>query len=271
MSSSYLSTAGQDTVRQWFGIYAGVVVNNNDITGANRVTAMVPQVMGNAVTTWIEPLIPSDSAAPTPGSQIIVQFLGGDPDHPMYLPYSYSAAANVVDSPTTFTSSVTFDDPVVFQGATYFSTSNGLVPAQPGVTPLVAETWHAISLDTANFTSGGTIPATMYGRTGGPQGTTYANYRLTTDQEVHLSALVTIATTGGGGNWYTLTNTNLPTGYLPVTNKYFPVQPDDPAVPVSPGNSGPLGVLMTTGGIRVSGFSTNAVVLSFDVRLPLTF
>jgi hypothetical protein len=147
-AASYMSTAGQGDVRQWFGIYAGLVVNNNDPINAGRITCYVPQVMGNAVTTWVEPLVPSSSAPPTPGSQVIVQFLGGDPNHPLYLPYAYSASASTVNVPTTFNSSTTFNAPVTLSqidgpGAMiYFFTANGIVPNQPGTT--IPEVWHQV-------------------------------------------------------------------------------------------------------------------------------
>ena len=39
--------------KRFFGIYRGVIVNNNDPLGLNRVKVQVPQVTGTAVTNWI--------------------------------------------------------------------------------------------------------------------------------------------------------------------------------------------------------------------------
>lgn len=81
--TNYLPTGGQGEIRQWLGIYIGVVVNNADSSGAKRVIAQVPQVLGSAYTTWCNPVI-VPSSSPTVGSRIYVMFAGGDPDYPVY-------------------------------------------------------------------------------------------------------------------------------------------------------------------------------------------
>jgi len=83
--SNYIGTAGQREVKQWLGIYIGVVINNSDPKGTKRVIAQVPQVLGNAFTTWCNPVTqPSGSSGPNVGTTIYVMFAGGDPDYPVY-------------------------------------------------------------------------------------------------------------------------------------------------------------------------------------------
>ena len=85
MSGAYLSTGGERTVKQWLGIYQGVVVNNADPLNQQRVITQVPQIFGTAFSAWASPLVPIGVAGPPVGTQVIVMFLGGDPDQPVYI------------------------------------------------------------------------------------------------------------------------------------------------------------------------------------------
>lgn len=49
---------------KYYGIYRGVVVDNNDPKKLNRITAMVPQVLGEGVTEWAWPCLPVTANEP---------------------------------------------------------------------------------------------------------------------------------------------------------------------------------------------------------------
>jgi hypothetical protein len=82
----------------FYGIYKGIVINNNDPEGFDRLTAIVPQVFGNAttVTGWAWPCLPPnmvvspDSATPTnlvtpkTGAGVWIMFEGGDTEYPVW-------------------------------------------------------------------------------------------------------------------------------------------------------------------------------------------
>lgn len=67
----------------YLGIYKAVVVNNVDPLNQYRVQVQVPQVLGDAVSAWCEPVIPTQYTTPT-GSVVYVQFLDGDLSQPVY-------------------------------------------------------------------------------------------------------------------------------------------------------------------------------------------
>jgi hypothetical protein len=81
--SSYLPGAGEGTVPQWPGVYAGTVVNNHDPLGVGRLQLNVPQVLGNTVSGWAVPA-GTYYAIPTNGTPVSVTFLGGDPAQPLW-------------------------------------------------------------------------------------------------------------------------------------------------------------------------------------------
>ena len=73
----------------FYGIYRGVCVNNEDPMGANRITALVPQVFGNTMTAtgWAYPCVPPTGTwtPPVPGDGVWIAFEGGDIEHPIWL------------------------------------------------------------------------------------------------------------------------------------------------------------------------------------------
>jgi phage gp45-like len=93
------------TVRQWLGAYQAVVVRNDDPTGQQRVTLRIPQVLGTAVSQWAAPISATGSATPVPGSSVVVMFLGGDINHPVYL--VVVDVSNEILTSSTFTKAVT--------------------------------------------------------------------------------------------------------------------------------------------------------------------
>ena len=86
------------------GVYRGICTNNADPEGFYRVRATVPQVFGDTTTetTWAWPVFAppvtrfvtySGGVAhhdptygtPIPGEGVIISFVGGDPEHPMWM------------------------------------------------------------------------------------------------------------------------------------------------------------------------------------------
>jgi hypothetical protein len=67
----------------YLGIYKGVVVDNNDPEFSMRVTCQVPQVLGEAVSNWCDP-IQDTLFLPRTGDIVWVQFEDGDPARPLY-------------------------------------------------------------------------------------------------------------------------------------------------------------------------------------------
>lgn len=82
--STYLANAGEGTVPQWPGIYAGTVVNNNDPLGVGRLQLNVPQVLGNAVSAWAVPL-GTYYSIPNNTTTVACSFIGGDPSQPTWI------------------------------------------------------------------------------------------------------------------------------------------------------------------------------------------
>lgn len=118
----YARTVGEKPVKQWLGVYKGIVVNNADPLGLQRVQAQVPQVMGTAMTTWASPLLPIGEVGPPTGTFIAVVFLGGDPDKPCYI--------NQVASATDWTlPTLQVGDAVTQVGTFTVYGANGTTPA----------------------------------------------------------------------------------------------------------------------------------------------
>lgn len=103
---------------KFFGIYRGRVVDTADPAGKGRIKSVIPQVLGNNITGWIEPCFPvvlngehGEDGADTPittsadgpashthtvtlfphvrlpgvGQGVWIMFEAGDPDYPVWL------------------------------------------------------------------------------------------------------------------------------------------------------------------------------------------
>jgi hypothetical protein len=70
---------------RYFGLYRGIVADNRDPLGKNRVKLQIPQVLFNSVTDWAWSLDTPGVAGPklTVGQGVWVQFEGGDPAYPI--------------------------------------------------------------------------------------------------------------------------------------------------------------------------------------------
>lgn len=69
----------------WAGVYRGRVVSTADPQSRHRVRLQVPQVSGDALTTWAPPAL-EDAAIPSVGSAVWVVYQAGDGSYPLYLP-----------------------------------------------------------------------------------------------------------------------------------------------------------------------------------------
>ncbi|MFI2189506.1 phage baseplate assembly protein V [Streptomyces sioyaensis] len=78
-----------ETVRQWHGLYQGIVVSAADESGAGLLQIRVPEVLGEDICVWAALLTPLAGAdcgmyvVPPAGAGVAVQFLDGDPDRPV--------------------------------------------------------------------------------------------------------------------------------------------------------------------------------------------
>ena len=81
-------------MKNLYGFYKGVVVNNSDSTGNSRLILNIPQVFPSTdggitypATGWCPPSVASDvpPSIPATGSVVWVSFEAGDSDHPVWL------------------------------------------------------------------------------------------------------------------------------------------------------------------------------------------
>src|SRR4030065_133093 len=74
---------------QFFGKYRGEVVDNDDPTLRGRIKVLVPAVLGT-LEAWAMPCVPYAGQGsglytlPKPGTQVWVEFEGGDPAYPIW-------------------------------------------------------------------------------------------------------------------------------------------------------------------------------------------
>ena len=84
----YLTSAGTvgttTHVRQFHGVYPGIVISNTDPLNQNRITMYVPQFLGTAQSGWAMPMI-GILVAPQPGELVYASFMGGDVSQPVYI------------------------------------------------------------------------------------------------------------------------------------------------------------------------------------------
>lgn len=83
-TTPYLRTAGggANDDPQWLGIYDAQIALTTDPLGQGRVRLYVPQVLGNTMSNWAQPMQPG--IVPAVGSSCQCQFLGGNPNIPYY-------------------------------------------------------------------------------------------------------------------------------------------------------------------------------------------
>jgi hypothetical protein len=74
-----------DPIKRLYGVYRGVVKNNNDPESQRRLQVQV-QTTGNEITDWAWPMEPSSihTQVPVIGQGVWVTYLGGDPEYPVW-------------------------------------------------------------------------------------------------------------------------------------------------------------------------------------------
>ena len=81
-----------------YGKYRGVVLNNVDPKNQGRLTAMVPEILGEMPTGWASPCAPYAGvqaglfAVPTTGAGVWIEFEGGDVSKPIWVGGWWGAA-----------------------------------------------------------------------------------------------------------------------------------------------------------------------------------
>jgi hypothetical protein len=90
---------GQEGVLMAYdAVYRGTITNPVDPEGLGRVKALVPQVLGQAETSWAWPVTPNIAGITqlAVGDPVWISFEGGDPDHPVWLG-TWTIAGAVLD------------------------------------------------------------------------------------------------------------------------------------------------------------------------------
>jgi len=99
-------------IKRLYGIYRGIVVDNNDPQNLRRIKASVNTPTGTEVTNWIWPVL-STKRPPAKQSGVFIMYDGGDPDYPVWIG-EFSAQKDVQG---------------VFAYGSWFSTSDQTVTA----------------------------------------------------------------------------------------------------------------------------------------------
>ena len=74
--------------KRFYGVYRGIVADNNDPENLKRLKLKIPQILGPAVTGWawgIQPAVATSLFIPDPEMGVFVMFEGGDPNFPLWL------------------------------------------------------------------------------------------------------------------------------------------------------------------------------------------
>jgi len=69
--------------KRFFGIYRGLIHDSNDPEKMGRARIQVPQVLGLAITDWVECIV--GNTEPEPNTPVWVMFEGGDPNFPLWI------------------------------------------------------------------------------------------------------------------------------------------------------------------------------------------
>ncbi|MFJ1546112.1 phage baseplate assembly protein V [Streptomyces sp. NPDC088246] len=106
---------------RYLGKFRGRVVDNNDPLHIGRVTAEVPDVLGDEPSTWALPCLPftgpqaGQFVVPPPGAGVWVEFEQGDPSFPVWTGCWYGAEAELPPDARTAVQQNSPNKPVVVQ------------------------------------------------------------------------------------------------------------------------------------------------------------
>jgi hypothetical protein len=84
------TSAGAATPKRYYGKYRGFVFTNIDPMQIGRITAQVPDVLGETPSSWCMPCVPAAGVQagcfilPPIGSQVWIEFEQGNPDYPIW-------------------------------------------------------------------------------------------------------------------------------------------------------------------------------------------
>jgi uncharacterized protein involved in type VI secretion and phage assembly len=91
MSDDLLERVARDVDDSFYGKYRGVVTKNDDPDKRGRLRVLVPSVLGDQETDWVEPVIPfggiKDAGLfliPPPKAIVFIEFEEGDIDRPLW-------------------------------------------------------------------------------------------------------------------------------------------------------------------------------------------
>jgi len=105
----------------FYGIYPGVVVSNDDDEHKGRLTLLVPGVLGTTPSAPAEPCVPLAGPSgpamgaflvPPPGAGVWVQFIDGDQERPVWIGCRWGASSTV---PSPAKEASAGAPPIVFQ------------------------------------------------------------------------------------------------------------------------------------------------------------
>lgn len=68
-----------------FGIYRGIVTDNEDPSGRKKIRVQIPMVLGKSES-WAVGCVPlSATSLPEVGTDVWIEFEGGDPSYPVWV------------------------------------------------------------------------------------------------------------------------------------------------------------------------------------------
>src|SRR3954454_15360776 len=85
----------------FYGKYRGIVVTNQDPEMMGRIRAVVPDVLGDQISSWATPSVPYAVPGtgflflPPDGSSVWIEFEGGNPDYPIWAGSFWSTPGEV--------------------------------------------------------------------------------------------------------------------------------------------------------------------------------
>jgi hypothetical protein len=89
------------TPKRYYGKFRGLVINNIDPMQIGRIMAQVPDVLGEAPSSWAMPCVPAAGIqagcfiVPPVGAQVWIEFEQGNPDYPIWTGGFWGVAADV--------------------------------------------------------------------------------------------------------------------------------------------------------------------------------